>query len=133
MTIAMTAAHSSVLTISQNSLKAPEALRDISTSLLDGTKRRERRLARPRGIKPAGAGKVKELAGLARGYFRAPYQCLGQIIATFPVMARLGLAIHEFRGARPTGGSANSWIPRPSFGMTEYEVWDGTIRRGWRR
>ncbi len=66
MTIAMTAAHSSVLTISQNSLKAPEALRDISTSLLDGTERRERRLARPRAIKPAAAGKVKKLSHLVQ-------------------------------------------------------------------
>ena len=35
------------------------------------------------------------------------------------VMARLGLAIHEFRWARPRLPQANSWIPRPSRGMTE--------------
>src|SRR5919198_2789681 len=83
MTTAMTAAHSSVFTISQNSPKAPEALRDdMRTSSLHGTWRckelgRERRLARPRGIKPAGAAKVKKLARFARWSFHAPFQGLG--------------------------------------------------------
>src|SRR5262245_137450 len=82
MTIAMTAAHSSVFTISQNSPKAPEGLReDMRTSSLHGAERytaigRERRLARPRGIKPAGAAKVKKLARFARWSFHAPFQGL---------------------------------------------------------
>ena len=33
-------------------------------------------------------------------------------------MARLGLAIHEFHWAA-RAVAANSWIPRPSLGMTE--------------
>jgi hypothetical protein len=54
-------------------------LRDMRTSLLHGTARRERRVARPRGIKPAGAAKVKKLTDLARHSFHLAFQQLGWI------------------------------------------------------
>src|SRR5262245_55138299 len=34
------------------------------------------------------------------------------------VMAKLGFAIHEFRWARSHLPPADSWIPKPGFGMT---------------
>src|SRR5689334_5695131 len=34
------------------------------------------------------------------------------------VMPRLGLGIHEFRAADTEREGTNSWIPRPSLGMT---------------
>jgi hypothetical protein len=33
-------------------------------------------------------------------------------------MPRLGLGIHEFRSDDPVFAETNSWIPRPSLGMT---------------
>jgi hypothetical protein len=39
------------------------------------------------------------------------------------VMPRLGLGIHEFRSASPLFAETDSWIPRPSLGMTiEFEA-----------
>jgi hypothetical protein len=39
------------------------------------------------------------------------------VLALF-VMAKRGLAIHEFRWAGIPIAEANSWMPRPSLGMT---------------
>src|SRR5574338_71823 len=119
MTIAMIAAHNNVFTISQNSPKAPEGLRDIRSSLLHGSRRR-RPLAQSRGIKPAGATKVKEVGHPVRQSFHASFQALGRFQAGLAEMMTMAWAcgkssvmVRSIWAAMPGGVIACSRLSAP--------------------